>query len=112
MYGTGPVMSGGIVAFYSYNRDLAGIELTENAIRQQYQGLQPYKEFFSPLHQNSSRMPDFRTQLYWAPQVQTTDGKADIQFFTSDIPGEYLIHVQGLGSHGYAGSTTTLLVIE
>ena len=111
-YGTGPVMSGGIIAFYTYKRDMAGVELSDNAIRLQYQGLQPFKQFFSPDHSDASRLPDFRTQLFWEPETNTVGGKATIEFFSSDIPGEYLIRVQGLGEHGYAGSATKVLVIE
>ena len=52
-----------------------------------------------------NRLPDFRNVLYWSPDVLCDeDGKGELNFYTSEIPGTYAIVVQGITADGYAGS--------
>jgi uncharacterized protein YfaS (alpha-2-macroglobulin family) len=52
----------------------------------------------------NSRQPDFRHLLYWSGNINTNEkGKTDISFFTSDVPGKYVIVVQGLSKTGKTG---------
>ena len=51
-----------------------------------------------------SRLPDYRTTLFWSADNQTNkDGAASLSFFTSDLPGKYYIVVQSLSANGEAG---------
>jgi uncharacterized protein YfaS (alpha-2-macroglobulin family) len=52
--------------------------------------------------QNSlSRIPDLRNTLYWNPSVKTDrNGEAQIEFWTSDLPGTYTINIQGISATG------------
>lgn len=45
------------------------------------------------------RIPDFRSQLLWNPEVDLNNGKA-ITFFTSDLPGTYEINIEGFTEKG------------
>jgi hypothetical protein len=48
-----------------------------------------------------SRTPDLRNTLYWNPSVKTdVNGKAEIQFWTSDLPGNYIINIEGISRTG------------
>jgi hypothetical protein len=48
-----------------------------------------------------SRIPDLRNTLYWNPSVKTDmNGEAEIEFWTSDIPGIYTINIQGISGTG------------
>jgi hypothetical protein len=48
-----------------------------------------------------SRKPDFRNTLYWNPSVRTDkNGHAEISFWTSDLPGTYIISIQGISGTG------------
>lgn len=48
-----------------------------------------------------SRTPDLRNTLYWNPSVKTDmNGEAEIKFWTSDIPGIYIINIQGISGTG------------
>ncbi len=41
--------------------------------------------------------PDPRTLLYWNPTVVTKAGEAtEIEFYASDVPGNYTVVVEGL----------------
>ena len=45
----------------------------------------------------ASRRPDFRHTLYWNPSVE---GKAGIEFYTSDMEGTYVASLQGVLEDG------------
>ena len=99
----------GIVSFSTYQGDLAGYELDPNAIIVRYDGLQIKREFYSPQYetdnQKQSRVPDFRTTLHWSANLKSNaDSSGSVQFFTSDIPGTYLMVVEGLSSNGKPGT--------
>jgi hypothetical protein len=48
-----------------------------------------------------SRTPDLRNTLYWNPSVKTgRNGEAEIEFWTSDLPGIYTINIQGISGTG------------
>ncbi len=61
---------------------------------------QPYKEYFFQNQKNSqnSRVPDYRTQLYWNPSLNTSD--KEIVFYSSDITGEFQIEIKGFTTTG------------
>ena len=62
------------------------------------------KEFYSPVYKNDddkNKTIDLRTTLYWNPNVVIDhSGKASLQFFTSDISGEYELRIEGLSLSG------------
>jgi hypothetical protein len=102
----------GIVSFSTYKNDLASFELDPKVLVTPYEGVQAEREFYAPKYDSqtaiSSRMPDFRNLLHWSPNITTDEnGRAQIQFFTSDQAGNYKVVVQGITDKGVAGSTTT-----
>ena len=63
------------------------------------------RNFYSPLYETKeqleSRIPDFRSTLFWAPHVSIEkDGKAALEFYSSDQPGKYVVVVQGMDNKG------------
>ncbi|WP_229217009.1 hypothetical protein [Dyadobacter luteus] len=110
-YLLGLIQFTGIVSFSTYKNDMAGFELDPKVLVTPYDGVQAEREFYAPKYDSqtssASRMPDFRNLLYWAPNITTDEnGKAQIQFFTSDQTGNYQIVVQGITDNGVAGSST------
>jgi uncharacterized protein YfaS (alpha-2-macroglobulin family) len=60
-----------------------------------------------------SRLPDFRNVLYWSPEVITNEnGKQTVEFYTSDLPGKYVVVVQGITANGIAESATTAIEVK
>jgi len=58
-------------------------------------------------------MPDFRTLLYWSPDIKTNEtGKKEISFYTSDIAAKYAVIVQGFSLNGKAGSTVFMIDVN
>ncbi|MCC8142770.1 MAG: hypothetical protein LUD02_06020 [Tannerellaceae bacterium] len=70
-----------------------------------YEGTQPYRSFYAPSYvteeERKSRIPDYRHTLLWIPEVNT-GGQSSlvIPFTTSDLPGEYLVKIEGITSDG------------
>jgi hypothetical protein len=104
-YSIGAGYFDGIVNFATYKGDMQGFEVDPRATVMNYNGLQLQREFYSPSYstesQLSSTIPDFRDLLYWAPFVKTdANGKARVDFYTSDQTGKYAVVLQGLTSEG------------
>lgn len=99
----------GILNWTTYKGDLAGYIIDPHAVVLDYPGLELQREFYSPSYvtpaEKESHLPDFRNVLYWSPAVSTTPGAPSPQsFYSSDIPGKYLIVVEGLAKDGTPGT--------
>jgi len=98
----------GIVNVTTYQGDLNGIVMNPRGTVLDYPGMLEKREFFSPVYETeekiNSRMPDYRTLLYWTPQIKTSvSEKTRLSFYTSDLPGKYAVIVQGLTEKGIPG---------
>ena len=106
----------GIVSYTTYAGDLSGFNIDPHCLVLDYEGLQLQREYYTPKYesakQRDSRMPDQRDRLFWAPLVVTnSNGKQHLEFFTSDINGEYEVLVEGMGANGAVGGTKTKFVV-
>ncbi|MXV17565.1 TonB-dependent receptor plug domain-containing protein [Pedobacter sp. HMF7056] len=64
------------------------------------------RAFYSPNYENpetNTRLPDVRSTIYWNPHVVTNEGKAKLEFYTSDGAGTYRTVVEGLSQDGKLG---------
>jgi hypothetical protein len=60
-------------------------------------------KFYSPqysLENINSPKPDFRPTLYWNPDVSLVNGKANLDFFTSDETTDYVVYLEGISKNG------------
>ncbi|GAB2788637.1 hypothetical protein HNQ93_003094 [Hymenobacter luteus] len=110
-YFHGPALYSGLVSFTTYKGDLEGFPLDPRVLVQQYEGLQGQREFYAPRYDTPearrSRLPDLRNLLYWNPSVTATgSGAQQLEFYTGDQAGRYLVVVQGLSATGLPGSTS------
>jgi hypothetical protein len=95
----------GIINVITKAGDFSCISLPEYMIRMPYRVIDPVNSFVSPDYSKEqnreSRIPDYRNTLYWNPSVQTDkDGKARIEFWSSDNKAEYIINIQGITQDG------------
>lgn len=108
----------GIASFETQQAKFDGFELTPaGVVAIDYEGLQLQREFYSPVYENSKerdkRVPDFRSTLYWTPDVQTEKtGKDTVHFFTSDQPGKFLAVLQGFNKNGEPVSTLNYFEVK
>ncbi|MEO5978535.1 MAG: hypothetical protein ABIS36_02950 [Chryseolinea sp.] len=108
-YYLGALSLPGVVSFTTYRGDLGGFQLDPKSVVLDYDGLQLQREFYAPNYETKklrdSRMPDQRNLLYWAPDVNTdSSGQKRIEFFTSDLEGDFKILIEGIDQQGRAGS--------
>jgi hypothetical protein len=101
----------GIISVFTKNRDPEDY-LNRHATIQHFKGLQLTRNFYSPLYdtetKRNNRLPDFRNVLYWSPNAQG----GNIVFYTSDLPGDYIINVQSTGENGELFSRTARFKVE
>ncbi|WP_338875861.1 hypothetical protein WBJ53_09550 [Spirosoma sp. SC4-14] len=116
-YLLGTALFSGIVSYMTYKGDLAGFPLDANLLKLDYEGLQLQREFYAPRYdtpkQQSSRLPDARTLLYWNPSLRTDQqGKSRVDFYTSDQAGLYLIEMNALCRDGKTGFQRAIFSVK
>ncbi|MES2453987.1 MAG: hypothetical protein V4594_00525 [Bacteroidota bacterium] len=74
------------------------------------------QEFYSPkyvLKPADAEEPDFRSTLYWKPDLLTdVQGRARVVFYTSDVAGAYTLNLQGSDMDGNIGSFTSVIKVQ
>lgn len=78
--------------------------------------LQLKKQYFQPQYNSQkdreSRVPDYRLQLLWQPVVEVEGSSSKIEFYTSDVPGNYEINLQGFTDEGEPVSLKKIISVE
>lgn len=99
----------GVLVYTTYFGNLEGFNVDPKDVVMDYDGLQTKRIFYSPKYiteqEQSSRLPDFRSVLYWNPTL-TAIGNTSFSFFTGDVKGKYLVVIEGLSANGAAGIST------
>jgi hypothetical protein len=103
-YQLGDFSFGGIVAINTATDNFAGYKWTDSSVFLSYKTLRDSKVFQMPIYDSEEakkdRRPDFRTVLYWNPDV-TLNGKDEkITFYTSDHRAAYEIVLFGYTKDG------------
>ena len=91
----------GIISISTY--DGAGKNIP-SLKKEKYRGVQLRKKYFSPdytVPSTRDRIPDYRLQLYWNPSVFVSVRPRSIEFFTSDLPGDFEVVIFGIGNDGH-----------
>ena len=115
-YFSGPLILNGIVNFITYQPDASMIS-DPHSVVVDYEGLQHRREFYSPVYETQeqidSRLPDFRNVLYWSPTVRTdASGQTQINFYTSDVKGRFIVVLQGLTRDGVPGNGSAVFEVK
>jgi hypothetical protein len=108
LYFLGNMTYYGVLNFTTFTGKMEGYDIDPQAVVLDYKGLQSQREFIIPDYaikdQAGTRLPDFRHLLFWSSDVSTNEkGKNELSFFTSDVPGKYVIVVQGINKEGKTG---------
>ncbi|HET7002752.1 MAG TPA: hypothetical protein VFI33_15615, partial [Puia sp.] len=116
-YYMGSYVFDGIINVKSYSGEIGATQIDANATVLEYASVQIPREFYSPSYDDEnarqSHLPDFRNVLYWSPQIVTgNEGKSRFSFFTSDVPGKFIVSVQGITPDGIPGSTVTSFEVK
>ena len=78
---------------------------------------QKRKNYFKQLYANetqqrSSRIPDYRMQLAWEPDIELSTNELHFQFFTSDNLGQYEISLEGFTVDGKPVSLRQMIEVK
>ncbi|RLD21294.1 MAG: hypothetical protein DRI69_04415 [Bacteroidetes bacterium] len=102
VYGTG---GNGVIAFYSKTAEqMQTSQQVIGSMNYMYSGYYKAKVFYSPDYgaaQDSHEKPDYRTTLYWNPDVRLNAlDKKYLTFFTGDKASVYSVRFEGVTSDG------------
>ena len=91
--------------------------LSRNINRIQPLGYQQPVEFYSPKYETREELespdPDFRTTIYWNPNVQfSREGNAVVEFYSADTPTTYQVVGEGINGLGKLIRFTKEIVVE
>ena len=116
-YFVGDYLFFGIVNVITKTGDFSYATLPDNAIRLHYSVIDPAGSFLSPDYSSTefkrSRIPDFRNTLYWNPSVKPDkNGKARVEFWSSDFASDYIINIQGFTPDGKMVSAKKVIKIR
>ncbi len=69
-------------------------------------GYQQHVQFYSPIYDTDQKRnngkPDYRTTIYWNPNVQIgTNGIANLNFYAADTPSKYVVLIEGVSMYGH-----------
>jgi hypothetical protein len=102
-YYYGGLQVDGIISIETRDGDARSLT-TDNFVRLDYIPVQPSRIYYSPVYESGAdltRIPDYRTQLYWSPTIKLNSNSTQkLSFYTGDLPGTYAIEVVGVSSQG------------
>lgn len=101
----------GILSFTTYKGNFESLRLGDKELLADDQGWQYRRKFLMPDYRKpetlQSRIPDFRSLLFWDPEVKTSSSNpSEISFFTGDVKGDFMIVVKGVSADGHLVHTT------
>jgi hypothetical protein len=99
----GAVDESGLIAIYKKATSDDMDSYAKGRLIPRIKGYTLSKKFYSPvysLENLDSPKPDFRPTLYWNPELKFENGKANINFFTSDEVADYVVVVEGITKNG------------
>jgi len=105
-----------IISIKTKTGDFGGYKFPPQSIFLEYQTLSKSTTFIAPDYlsetSKTSRIPDFRTTLYWIPNEKINGGKTTRSFFTSDAKGKYDVVLRAISMEGELIYGTTSFVVE
>ncbi|MGY4384869.1 hypothetical protein ACVWYN_001903 [Pedobacter sp. UYP24] len=79
-------------------------------------GFNKSREFYSPRYDrpgSNTELPDLRSTIYWNANVKTySTGKATLNYFNADGPGNYKVIVEGINAEGQLGRQVYHYTVE
>lgn len=100
----GDFIFNGIVLIKTKTDDFAGLLMPYGSVFAVYQTITPEViiQFpdYSEENKKQSRLPEFRTLLFWEPDFILTNKPTNFTFFTSDYSTEYEVIVSGITKDG------------
>ncbi|MBW4359742.1 hypothetical protein [Flavobacterium taihuense] len=102
-YYVGATSFNGLICLTTFNKDFKSNQSESSMMKAAILRPQPkkvyYKIDYSDLSKNE-RIPDYRYQLLWLPQLTLASNENPISFYTSDLTGTFEISLEGFTDQG------------
>jgi len=113
IYLKGDLRFGGIVNVWTREKDMAGIDLPDNAFFIDFTALYPDPGEMRETVMENDRMPDTRNTLLWIPELQVERGNPyPVSFIAPDYPGEYVVLFRGEDERGEPVTAETRIIVK
>jgi len=93
----------GVIAIYTQNGKTDGMNREARGIlEEKIMGYSKYKKMYYPDYSENENpeTKDYRSTLFWEPNILVENGKIMLNFYTSDQTGHYKIFVEGISETG------------
>jgi len=104
----------GIMAVETFDGDYFEQYNAQNGVQSSIIKPVPKKNYYIQTYgtEGFERVPDYRTLLFWKPNIVIDDNSLDFEFFTSDISGEFEIMIDGFTTYGKPISFSRTITVE
>jgi hypothetical protein len=102
-YVYGPDLYGGLISFETKNSDFATNYVKKYLKTTDIQRPNPEKVYYNPDYSSGNtlkRIPDYRYQLLWKPNLKLDQKEDNISFYTSDLKGNFEVVLEGFTEEG------------
>jgi hypothetical protein len=102
-YYYGSKLFNGVISFTTFRQDYVSKQSGAYKLETKILRPVPKKEYFTPDYTNklkNKRIPDYRYQLLWLPQITLANTENPISFYTSDVTGTFEITLEGFTDQG------------
>lgn len=101
----------GIVSYSSYKTGIVDLPI-DSVMIISYNNYNIQWEFIQPQYEVAT-MPDVRHLLFWNPEVTINDTEeVNLEFYTSDIVGTYVVEVNGITKQGRTHSNSLVFEVK
>ena len=113
-YYVGSKSFNGLINFTTFDKDFKSTQKANYIAKPTVLRPQPKKIYNKIEYTNSTdnaRIPDFRNQLFWNPEV-TFNNKNNNSFYTSDLSGTFEIRLEGFAKNGSPVSLKEVIEVK
>lgn len=103
IYYYGPKAFNGIISFTTKSNDFISKMSGDHILKATIAKPLVKKVYYQPDYADKAkyeRIPDYRNQLLWLPELTLNHGKKTISFYASDVPGTFEIILEGFTDKG------------
>jgi hypothetical protein len=114
-YYLGPKAFNGVISFTTKTQDYTSAQSGTYILDTALLTSPPKKEYFTPDYTDktkNARIPDYRYQLLWLPQLKLVNRETPVSFYTSDVTGTFEIKVEGFTDQGIPISLTETFEVQ
>lgn len=104
----------GLISFTTFDKDFKSTQTGSSIIKPTILRPQPKKIYNKVKYENTAdnqRIPDFRNQLFWNPDVQLNKD-SETSFYTSDLSGTFEIRLEGFTKSGIPVSVKETIEVQ